>query len=138
MRATEIKIEFPGVDDAEGAECAESLLSELKQDPALIDSLDRERTVIARGEREAMDFGATLIAVLGTPAIIVLAHTLKSWLERTGTSKIALNGILIDNVRSADIASIVAALSGQPQGTVEAAQPQNTTEPDQAQDSKVS
>lgn len=107
---TEVRIAFPGLDGPAAHEKAESLLRELRQDPELHAHLDRDRTAVARTDPQAMDFGATLIAVLGTPAIIILARAIKSWAERTGTTTIALDGVRIENVRSQDAAAIVAAL----------------------------
>lgn len=106
----DVRIAFPGLDGPAAHEKAESLLRELRQDPALHPHLDRDRTAVARTDPQAMDFGATLIAVLGTPAIIILARAIKSWAERTGTTTIALDGVRIENVRSQDAAAIVAAL----------------------------
>jgi Effector Associated Constant Component 1 len=110
MTTTTVRIAFPALDDAAANEQAQSLLSELKQDSELRGSLDLEKTRVARTDKEAMDFGATLIAVLGTQAVIILARAIKSWIERTGTSTIELNGVRIDNVRSCDVASIISAL----------------------------
>jgi hypothetical protein len=67
---TTVKIAFPDLDDADANEQAESLLSELKQDPKLLGKLERTETAVLRTDREAMDFGATLAVVLGTPAVI--------------------------------------------------------------------
>jgi hypothetical protein len=111
-----VKIAFPDLDDPQAAEQADDLLSELMQDAELRGSLHLEETKIARTEKEAMDFGATLIAVLGTPAIIILARAIKSWVERTGATSIELNGVRIDNVRSRDVATIVKALEAKPAG----------------------
>jgi hypothetical protein len=108
MGTTTVKIAFPDLDDAEAHEQAQNLLSELKQDSELRPQLDLQRTAIARTDEEAMDFGATLIAVLGTPAVIILARAIRSWIERTGTS-IELNGVRIENVRSQDASSIIEA-----------------------------
>ena len=110
--STIVRIAFPDLDDAAANEQAEGLLSELKQDAELRKALDLEKTVIARTDKEALDFGATLIAVLGTPAIIILAKAIQSWVERTGTTTIELNGIKIDNVKSRDVTSIVGAIQG--------------------------
>jgi len=55
--------------------------------------------------------------VLGTPAIVILARAIKSWIERTGTTTIELNGVRIDNVRSRDVASIVQVLGANSSAT---------------------
>jgi hypothetical protein len=104
------RFSFPDLDDAAANEHAQDLLSEFKQDRELRSHLDLDRTLVARTDAEALDFGATLIAVLGTPAIIILARAVKSWVERTGTSVIEVNGVRLENVRSRDIEAIVKAL----------------------------
>lgn len=111
---TSVTIGFPGVGTMKAGELATSLLSVLKQDTALRKHLDRDRTRIARTDPEAHDFGATLIAVLGTQAVIILAQAIKSWAERTGTTSIEWDGVRIDNVRSQDAAAIAAAVKGAP------------------------
>jgi hypothetical protein len=113
-----VKIIFPDLDDAQAHEEAQSLLSEIKQDSELRPHLELEQTTIVRSDKEAMDFGATLIAVLGTPAVIILARAIKAWVERTGVA-IQLNNVRIENVRSQDLAAIVQAIlaSTPPAGT---------------------
>jgi hypothetical protein len=106
---TTVSIAFPDLDSPEANERAESLLSELKQDADLKGHLDLVQTGVKRTDREAQDFGVTLIAVLGTPAVIILAKAIKSWAERTGTD-VELNGVHIKNVRGQDIAAIAKAL----------------------------
>ena len=110
---TTVRIAFPDLDDAEASEHAQSLLSELKQNPEVRSNLDLAQSSVARDDPQAMDFGATLIVVLGTPAIVILARAIKSWMERTGTA-VELNGVRIDNVRSQDIAAIIGALEREP------------------------
>jgi hypothetical protein len=108
MNKATVKIAFPDVDDAEAHEQAQNLLSELKQDSDLRPQLDLTQTKIIRTDQEALDFGTTLIAVLGTPAIIILARAIRSWMERTGTD-MDINGVRIRNVRSQDAAAIIEA-----------------------------
>jgi Effector Associated Constant Component 1 len=114
MNTTTISIAFPDLDSPEANEQAESLLSELRQDAELKGHLDLDQTGVKRTDREAQDFGVTLIAVLGTPAIIILAKAVKSWVERTGTTSIELNGVRIKNVRSQDAAAIAKMLESNP------------------------
>lgn len=118
----EARIAFPGLDDPTAGTRAQELLSELRQDAELLPHLDRTRTAVARDDATAMDFGVTLIAVLGTPAIIILAKAIRDWAERTGT-EVEVNGMHIRNARSQDLAAIAKALqppedqkSGKPPG----------------------
>jgi hypothetical protein len=110
MSTATVNIGFPDLDGPEANKRAEGLLSELKQDSELKGHLDVQQTVVKRTRPEAQDFGVTLIAVLGTPAIIILAKAIKSWAERTGTTSIELNGVRINNIRSQDAAAIMKAL----------------------------
>jgi hypothetical protein len=105
---TEVRLTFPHLDDAAAGEQAQKLLHELRQNAELIPHLDRKKTAVARTNPEALDFGVTLLAVLGTPAVIILAKAIRDWMERTGT-KVEANGIVVTNVRSQDAAAIVAA-----------------------------
>jgi hypothetical protein len=107
---------FPDLEAPQANEHAVSLLSDLKRNAELKKHLDRKRTRVARTDPKAQDFGVTLIAVLGTPAVIILARAVKSWVERTGTTTIEINGVVIKNVHTRDVADIVKALrqSGPP------------------------
>ena len=110
MNETTIVIGFPDAHGPEANVLAESLLEELRQAPELRSELDREKTRLARGDQEAMDFGATLLAVLGTHAVLTLAQAVKSWAERKGQTSIEMNGVRIENLRSQDAKKIVAEL----------------------------
>src|SRR5271154_1053269 len=101
---TEVRIVFPDLDGPAAGERAQDLLHELRQDAELLPHLDRDRTTVARDDPAALDFGVTLIAVLGTPAIIILAKAIRDWAERTGTV-VEANGTRIQNVRSQDTAA---------------------------------
>jgi hypothetical protein len=110
MNTTTVNIAFPGLDGPAANKRAEDLLSELKQNSELKGQLNVDQTSVKRTRPDTQDFGVTLIAVLGTPAIIILAKAIKSWADRTGTTTIELNGVRITNVRSEDTAAIVKAL----------------------------
>src|ERR1039458_7325085 len=112
MNTTTVSIAFPDLNHPNANTQAESLLSELKQDAKLKGLLDLDETGVKRIDREGQDFGVTLIAVLGTPAVIILAKAVERSVERTGTTSIAINGVRIDNVRSQDVAAIAKALEG--------------------------
>jgi hypothetical protein len=103
---TVIKIVFPGLDTEKANSEAEDLLSELKQSAEMHGKLDQSRSRVARTSKEAMDFGATLVLVLGAPAMIILARAVKSWAERTGTI-VEMDGVRINNVRSQDLPAVV-------------------------------
>lgn len=109
-----IRFGFPGLDGPRANKSAESLLSDLKSSAILAQHLRRDETHVARTDRESMDFGTILIAVLGTQAVILLAEAVKSWVERTGTTTIEVNGLRIENVHSKDVAAIVKAIQARP------------------------
>lgn len=66
---------------------------------------------IVRTDPTAQDFGTTLTILLGTPAIIILANTLRDWARRTDRSVIMINGHLITNLESKDVADVVKAMN---------------------------
>jgi hypothetical protein len=111
METTVVNIAFPELDSAAAHRMAESLLSELRQDSELRPDLNLDRTRVGRTDSEAMDFGAVLIAVLGTRAVVILARAIKAWAERSADDvTVELDGVRIENVRSKDVADIVKAL----------------------------
>jgi hypothetical protein len=110
MDTTTVDIAFPELDGPDANMRAEDLLSELRQDSELKGYLDVQQTAVKRTRPDAQDFGVILVAVLGTPAIIILARAIKAWAERTDTANIVLNGVRITNVRSQDVAAIIKAV----------------------------
>ena len=58
----------------------------------------------------SQDFGATLVLILGTPAVIVLAKGIKDWLGRNPNASITVETVegkvVATGVTSADAASI--------------------------------
>ena len=63
---------------------------------------------------ETLDFGATLVLVLGTPAVISIARGIAKYLSRSrvkATFKYATGETTLDGVESVDVAKIIAALS---------------------------
>jgi hypothetical protein len=105
-------ITFPGLDGPAANEQARHLLRELEGDADLKPYLDRENTRVKRDDQSKQDFGVTLVAVFGAPAVVILAQAIKSWAERTGVEVNIKNdgGVEFKNVRSKDVASIAKAL----------------------------
>ena len=102
-------IEFPDHSPDVRERLANDLAKEIKRSVK-----DEGRFVepsVERSDQEAQDFGATLVLVLGTPAITILAKTILEWVKLSNASTIALNGVHIDKVRSQDLAAVVAALN---------------------------
>jgi hypothetical protein len=100
-------IRFDGASVAEANRYAEDLRDTIFRE---IPEADVERT---RDDDATQDFGATLIVVLGTPAVVALAHGIHSWLVRNNAASIRIerpNGTLVaKNLNSADAAAIVKA-----------------------------
>lgn len=108
MATHEILISFPEVSPAQANRYAAELQDMLKQASSDV-SVER-----IRSDPEAMDFGATLAVILGTPAAIALATAVKRWLARHGTKLIVKtkNGeVLAENLDSKDVAAIAAAFT---------------------------
>jgi len=67
----------------------------------------------ARENEESLDFGATLVLVLGTPAVVALAHAIAKWAIRSnqGTITIEPDGrTIVENIDSKDAAAIIEAI----------------------------
>jgi hypothetical protein len=105
-----ISISFGGVSPDAANSLAESLASDVRREVK-----EDGRSVsaeIKRTDPSAMDFGTTLAVVLGTPAVIILARAIRDWAKRTGNkSQISINGNVIQNVASEDVADIVKAMN---------------------------
>lgn len=73
-----------------------------------------ESVNLQKDSKETMDFGATLVLLFGTPAVIAVAHGISNYLSRTGTSvTIEKDGtVILKDVRGADAAKIVEAIKG--------------------------
>lgn len=108
----DIKIAFPEKTPDVAGRIADSLAKEIGREVKI-----EGRPVVpkvVRANPEAQDFGATLVLVLGTPAIIILARAIVAWAKRTNNSYIELNGVRITNLESRDVADVVTALKAGP------------------------
>jgi hypothetical protein len=111
MSKQSIEISFPGIPTDEAAALAESLASDLTGSVK-----DDGRPVvpeIRKEDKQAQDFGATLILVLGAPAVVVLANAIRDWVRRNDRGEVIINvnGTTIRNVAGKDAAEIVKALN---------------------------
>lgn len=92
---------------------ANQLAESLRNELLAVDPEVRAETV--RESKETMDFGGTLVLVLGTPAVTLVARAILKWAARTNTSSIRLerpDGTLIaDRLESKDVPSLVKAFS---------------------------
>ena len=78
------RITFPSASGAAANQFAESLMLSLRESHR---DAQVERT---KPESDTMDFGATLILVLGAPATIAVARALRAWAVRNNASDITL------------------------------------------------
>jgi hypothetical protein len=84
MDETTLVIDFPGASAADANRNAAELRSALLR--AAPDLSVEQR----RADSSAMDFGATLVLVLGTPAVVVAAKALRDWLKLRYSASISL------------------------------------------------
>ena len=75
------ELHFEDVSPADAAAAAEGLRN------ALLDASPDVKVDVHKADPTAMDFGATLVVALGTPAILAVAKGISSFLarERAGT-----------------------------------------------------
>jgi hypothetical protein len=53
-------------------------------------SVDGAEASVGGGSSDSMDFGTTVVLVLGTPAMIALAHGVASWIKRQGDPELVI------------------------------------------------
>ena len=100
---TTFALRFDNVSVAEANRLAKELESEIRA------AYDGAKASVAKDDKTTQDFGATVIVVLGTPAIVAVAKAIADYIQRRG---VAVNitpegGVTINNVKSADVANIV-------------------------------
>jgi hypothetical protein len=100
------ELHFEDVSLAEAAVVAERLRDEL------LDVSPDVKIDVHKPDTTTMDFGATLVMVLGTPAILAIAKGISVFLarERAGTLVIKRNGDVVFKGNSSDAAKIAASL----------------------------
>jgi len=74
----ELTIEFPDSAAADASRLAEDLARHVST------TIDGVKAEVASGSTDAMDFGATVVIVLGTPSIVYLAKGIADWIQRKG------------------------------------------------------
>jgi hypothetical protein len=111
MTRQSIEISFPDVSPDVAGALAESLAQELRT--SVKDDGQPVKPEIRRADQRALDFGATLVLVLGAPAVVILANAIRDWVRRTDRAELAINvnGTVIRNVTGKDAAEIVKALN---------------------------
>jgi hypothetical protein len=108
MTTRELLMSFPEVSPAQANQYAAPLQDMLKQASPEV-SVER-----IRSDREAMDFGASLVVTVGTPAAVAIAGAIKRWLSRYGTSlsiQTSAGEVLARNLDSQDVIEIAVAFT---------------------------
>lgn len=108
----EVTVSFDNVSVAE----ANRLASELRQ--ALLDASPDIKVEQRRGDEHAQDFGATLVLVFGTPAIIALSRGVADWLRKRTTASLTIKtregAVVASGLSSRDARSIIESKLGSP------------------------
>ena len=71
-----LKIRFPSMETGDAGNAARNLQEEIE------DELPTADVKIDKDNMDTMDFGSTLVVVLGTPAVIALAKGIAKWMAR--------------------------------------------------------
>lgn len=90
---------------------AQSKVAELSE--YILDASSDVEVKISKDDQTTMDFGATLVLILGAPAVVAVAKGISVYLSRAGgTVSISAEGAIeTKNISGDDVAKIVAALS---------------------------
>jgi len=100
-----LMLSFEGAQVAEANRFAAELAERLRDTDANIDVRQ------TRADAGAQDFGATLVLLLGTPAVVALAKGVSAWLSMRPNAKITLKGedgtIIASGLTSADARALI-------------------------------
>lgn len=103
--SSEFLVSLEGVNHAEAATLIDDLQTELRRN-----GIEARRT---REDETTLDFGATLVLVLGAPAVVIAARALRDWANRknAGTIIRKRNGeTVVKGLESKDVAAVAQAL----------------------------
>jgi hypothetical protein len=109
MEQHRVTITFPLSTAAEGNQLALSLAKSIRDTDPVV------QVEIARDLPDALDFGATLVLILGTASATAVARGIGSWIDRQGgqtTIEVKSDGSFVGTrLTSGDAAKIVKSLS---------------------------
>lgn len=111
-----VYVEFPELDLASANRAAAQLHDDIKDTAKDLVHIDRTRP-----NSETQDFGSTLVIVLGTPAVVILARAIYNYCAkwgdrvviRTANGEVIVTGSATANI---DVAAAVAALQSKIDG----------------------
>lgn len=113
----ELQVEFENVDTAEAGRLAESLRD------YVLDADDSVEATRRRHDQSSMDFGASLVLLLGAPAVVAVAKGIESFLERYQTASIRITrpdgAVVIENLTSRQASNLALKLREAWSGTSE-------------------
>jgi hypothetical protein len=102
-------VKFDGASSKDASIFAESLRLEI---------LDADPSIEAETKRDSkstMDFGASLVLVLGTPAAVIAAKAILKWAGRNNDAKLQFftpdGTLVVDHLESKDAAAVVKAFA---------------------------
>jgi hypothetical protein len=102
-------VQFPDSPVAEASQFAVSLREDI------LDHVAGAQAEVRRADQASMNVGETLAIVLGSPAVVALAHVLRSFMTRANCTRMDLVcgdcSVSIRNAKSGDLAEIVQAVS---------------------------
>jgi membrane-associated two-gene conflict system component 1 (EACC1) len=100
-----LTLSFEGADVADANRFAAELAERLRDADAPIDVRE------TRADPSAQDFGATLVLVLASPAVVALAKGVSAWLAMRPNAKITLKGkdgtVIASGLTSADARAVI-------------------------------
>lgn len=109
MTTQKLKISFGDEKPALATRFANELSKEITK------SASDVQISVERDDPTNMDFGATLVLVLGAPAIVALVKALDNWLQLRNSASITIRTeegeVIIDKANSADVDKILKRLS---------------------------
>lgn len=113
MEPETLTIRFPDVDMATANKYSQDLATAIRE----VGDIKVERL---RERPDTQDSGATLVLILGTTSVTVLAHGIAAWLRRNSGAKLELpmpdgRKTVVSGLDSSDVAAVIgAALKGDP------------------------
>jgi hypothetical protein len=100
---TAFELRFEGITLDEGNVLAKELEAEIRASHKDVEAR------VSKDDKTNQDFGATLVLMLGTPAVVIVARAIADYIQRRGVSVsiTPAGGVSITGVKSGDVANVV-------------------------------